>query len=69
MENITIKKTQSITDVYTTHIDVSTKEFPELLSESFSFDTMSDDLRYYLENEDGEDLEMDNTNLFVFEKL
>lgn len=69
MATITIKKTQSVTDIYTTHVEVSTDEFPELLSEDFSFDSMSEELKYYLEREDGDDMEMDNLNIFAFEKL
>jgi thymidylate synthase len=69
MATITIKKTQSVTDIYTTRVEVSTDEFPELLSDDFSFDNMSEELKYYLEREDSDDMEMDNLNIFAFEKL
>ena len=46
MTTITIKKTQSVTDIY-----------------------MSEELKYYLEREDSDDMEMDNLNIFAFEKL
>ena len=69
MTTITIKKTQSVTDIYTTRVEVSTDEFPELLSDNFSFDDMSEELKYYLEREDIDDMEMDNLNIFAIEKL
>jgi len=69
MERITIKKTQYVTDIYTTEIEVSTTEFPELLSEDFSFEGMSEELKYHLEAEDGDEFGMDNKIEYHYQKL